>query len=39
MVQSSFAAGAQRSKAKNDPAQALSALGLSADAKPTAPAQ
>ena len=39
MVQSSFTAGAQRSKAKNDPAQALSALGLSADAKPAAPAQ
>ena len=39
MVETSFAAGAQRSKAKNDPAQARSALGLSADATPAAPAQ
>ena len=39
MVESSVSAGAQRSKAKNDPAQALSALGLSGGATPAAPAQ
>jgi peptidyl-prolyl cis-trans isomerase D len=39
MVASSVSAGAQRSKAKNDPAQALSALGLSGGATPAAPAQ
>jgi peptidyl-prolyl cis-trans isomerase D len=39
VVEASFAAGAQRSKAKNDPVQARSALGLSADATPAAPAQ
>ncbi|WP_404414543.1 peptidyl-prolyl cis-trans isomerase [Brevundimonas vesicularis] len=39
MVEASVSAGAQRSKAKNDPAQALSALGLSGGATPAAPAQ
>jgi peptidyl-prolyl cis-trans isomerase D len=39
MVETSVAAGAQRSKAKNDPVQARTALGLSADATPAAPAQ
>lgn len=40
MLQSSFTAGAQRSKAKNDPALARTALGLSATGPaPAAPAQ
>ena len=40
MVQASFSAGAQRSKAKNDPALARTALGLSATGPaPAAPAQ
>ena len=40
MVQASFSAGAQRSKAKNDPALARTALGLSATGSaPAAPAQ
>ncbi len=40
MVQASFTAGAQRSKAKNDPALARTALGLSATGSaPAAPAQ
>jgi peptidyl-prolyl cis-trans isomerase D len=39
MVQSTFTAGAQRSKAKNDPALARQALGLPAEGAAPAPAQ